>query len=136
MDKWKEIKERLKHLGGRVELLADGYELTLTKAHDGKKIFVMVYVDGTVDFEWTKTEDGKPLHPQGRFWRPMKRAAYRKKDYAALKRGWGKKEADRMVTPRVVGVVPNFGTEGAAVAHLKKHFPDLEIKVDEVADGF
>tara|TARA_R110001583_G_scaffold4918_2_gene27500 strand:+ start:616 stop:1020 length:405 start_codon:yes stop_codon:yes gene_type:complete len=132
MDKWKEIKERLKHLGGSVELLADGHTLSLSKAHDGKKIFVIVYVDGVVKGEWTKTEDGKPVHPEGRFWRPMKRAPHPKKLYAQAKRSFGKKEADRMVTPRVIGVVPNFGTEGAAVAHLKKHFPDLEIKADEV----
>lgn len=132
MDKWKEIKERLNHLHGSVELLADGHTLSMIKVHDGKKIFVRVYVDGYVDFKWTKTEDGKPVHAQGRFWRPMKRAAYPKKAYPSLKRIYGKKEADRMVTPRVIGVVPDFGTEGAAVAHLKKHFPDLEIKADEV----
>ncbi|WP_237673604.1 hypothetical protein [Vreelandella profundi] len=133
MDKWKTIKERLRHLGGSVELLADGHKLQLVKAHNGKRIFVRVFVDGSIDFEWTKTEGGKPVHPEGRFWRPMKRAAYSKKHYAALKRGWGKKEADRMITPRVIAVVPDFGTEGATVAHLKKHFPDLEIKADEVA---
>ncbi|MCL7931728.1 hypothetical protein [Halomonas llamarensis] len=133
MDKWAEIKERLKDLGGSVELLADGHKLQLVKMHDSKKIFVVVYVDGTVDFEWTKTEDGKPVHPQGRFWRPLKRAPHSKKVYASAKRAFGKKEADRMVTPRVIGVVPNFGTEGAVVAHLKKHFPDLEIQADEVA---
>ncbi len=133
MDKWKKIKERLAHLGGRVELLADGHRLSLVKAHDGKKIFVRVFVDGSVDFKWTKTEDGKPVLPEGRFWRPMKRAAYPKKAYPSLKRIYGKKEADRLVAPQVIGVVPDFGTEGAAVAHLKKHFPDLEIKADEVA---
>lgn len=133
MDKWKDIKERLRHLGGSVKLLADGYELTLTKAHDGKKIFVVVYVNGVVEGKWTETKDEKPVYPEGRFWRPVKRAAYRKKVYAHAKRAFGKKEADRMVTPRVVGVVPTFGTEGAAVAHLKKHFPDLEINDDEVS---
>ncbi|MCE8004250.1 hypothetical protein [Billgrantia ethanolica] len=133
MDKWGEIKERLRHLGGSVDLLADGYELSLVKAHDGKKIFVTVYVNGFVKGEWTKVEDGKPVHPEGRFWRPMKRAAYPKKVYARAKRAFGKKEADRMVTPRVIGVVPDLGTEGAVVAHLKKHFPDLEIKANEVA---
>lgn len=133
MDNRKKIKERLAHLGGRVELLADGHRLSLVKAHDGKKIFVCVFVDGSVDFKWTKTEDGKPVLPEGRFWRPMKRAAYPKKAHQSLKRIYGKKEADRLVAPQVIGVVPDFGTEGAAVAHLKKHFPDLEIKADEVA---
>lgn len=54
MDKWGEIKERLKHLGGSVELLADGHELALTKVHNGKQIFVRVYVDGFVKGEWDK----------------------------------------------------------------------------------
>ncbi|UEQ03209.1 hypothetical protein LMS44_18270 [Halomonas profundus] len=133
MDKWKDIKERLWHLGGSVKLLADGYELSLVKAHDGKKIFVVVYVNGAVEGKWTETKDEKPVYPEGRFWRPMKRAPHPKKMYASAKRVLGKKEADRMVTPRVVGVVPTFGTEGAAVAHLKQHFPDLEIKADGVA---
>lgn len=134
MDKWKEIKERLAHLGGSVDLLADGYTLSLVKAHDGKKIFVRVFVEGVAKGEWTKAEDGAPAHPEARFWRPMRRAAYRKKAYPHLKRVFGKKRADRMVMPQVIGFVPDFGTEGAAVAHLKKHFPGLEIKVkaDEV----
>ena len=134
MDKWKEIKERLAHLGGSVDLLADGYTLSLVKAHDGKKIFVRVFVEGVAKGEWTKAEDGAPVHPEARFWRPMRRAAYRKKAYPHLKRVFGKKKADRMVMPQVIGFVPDFGTEGAAVAHLKKHFPGLEIKAkaDEV----
>ncbi|WP_447926928.1 hypothetical protein [Vreelandella sp. EE27] len=133
MDKWKEIKARLAHLGDSVELLADGYTLNLVKAHDGKKIFVSVYVDGVIKGQWTDTKDGEPVHPEGRFWRPLKRAPHPKKHYAQFKRAFGKKEADRMVTPHVIGVVPTFGTEGSAVAHLKKHFPDLELKSDEVA---
>lgn len=127
MNKWDQIKERLEHLGSSVKLLADGHTLHLRKVHDRKKIFVIVYVNGQVKGEWTKAEDEKPVYPEARFWRPMKRAAYKKKAYASAKRAFGKKEADRMITPRVIGFVPDFGTEGAAVAHLKKHFPDLEI---------
>lgn len=128
MNKWEEIKDALNHLGGSITLLADGHELTLRKSHNGKKIFVVVWVDGEVKGEWTKHKDGKPAYPEGRFWRPMKRATYKKKNYAAIKRAFGKKEADLTTTPRVIGFAPDFGTEGSAVAHLKKHFPDLEIK--------
>ncbi|MDM8181277.1 hypothetical protein [Marinobacter salarius] len=127
MSKWDEIKSRLEHLGGSVELLAGGHKLSLMKLHDRKRIFVRVYVDDLVKMEWTEAKDEQPVHSEGRFWRPMKRAAYPKKVYTSAKRALGKKEADRMVTPRVIGFVPDFGTEGAAVAHLKKHFPDLEI---------
>lgn len=133
MDKWQEIKNHLEHLGGTVKLLADGYELTLRKVHDGKKIFVVVYVDGYQKGEWTKAEEGKPVHPEARFWRPLKRAAWEKKALPQLKRVYGKKRAEQMVTPRVIAFVPDFGTEGSAVAHLKKHFPDLEIKPDKEA---
>lgn len=135
MNKWDEIKRRLEHLGGSVNLRADGHKVTLRKVHDGKRIFVVVYVDDYQRGEWTEEKDGKPVHPEARFWRPLKRAMYRKKGYNQFKRAFGKKEADRMVTPRVIGFVPDFGTEGAAVTHLKKHFPDLEIiEREEPAD--
>lgn len=135
MSKWGEIKSRLEHLGGSVKLLADGHEVSLRKAHNGKTIFVIVYVDGHIKGEWTKAEDEKPVHPEARFWRPVKRAAYKKKGYSQLKRVFGKKEADQMVTPRVIGFVPDFGTEGSAVAHLKKYFPDLEILEPKETDA-
>ena len=128
MNKWQEIKDALKHLGGSATLLADGHELALRKVHNGKRIYVVVYVDGCLKGEWTSVEDQKPVHPEARFWRAVKRTQYnKKKNYSNLKRVFGKKEADQMVTPRVIGFVPDFGTEGAVVTHLKKHFPDLEI---------
>lgn len=133
MSKWDEIKSRLERLGDQVTLLADGHEITLQKVHNGKEIFVTVYVDGYQRGVWTEQKDGQPVHPEARFWRPMRRAMYKRKGYASLKRAFGKKEADRLVTPQVIGFVPHFGTEGSAVAHLKKHFPDLEIKQDEEA---
>lgn len=134
MSKWNEIKKRLEHLGGQVTLLADGHKVDLRKVHNGKEIFVTVYVDGYQRGIWTEEKDGKPVYPEARFWRPMRRAMYQKKGYASLKRAFGKKEADRMVTPQVIGFVPHFGTEGSAVAHLKKHFPDLEIVEPKPAD--
>lgn len=134
MDKWQEIKKRLEHLGGSVDLIADGCELGLRKVHDGKRIFVSVYVNGYIKAKWIKADDdGRPVHPEARFWRPMKKAAWSKKDYRDLRKIWGKRKADAMITPRVVAFVPDFGTEGSVVAHLKKHFPDLEIKQPEGA---
>lgn len=133
MSKWDEIKSRLEHLGGSVELLADGHTVTLRKVHNLKRIFVVVYVDGYQRGIWTESKDGKPVHPEARFWRPMKRAACQKKAYNSLKRVYGKKKADQLVTPQVVAFVPEFGTEGAAVAHLKKHFPDLELIYEEAS---
>lgn len=130
MDKWKEIKNRLAGLFGSVPLLADGYELGLRKVNNGRKIYVAVYVNGWIDGKWSTAKDGKPVHPEARFWRPVKKAAWGKKDYKSLKIAFGKKRADEMTTPRVICFVPEFGTENSVVAHLKKHFPDLEIKTE------
>lgn len=128
MDKWQEIQRRLVYLGGHVDLLADGYELNLRKVHNGKRIFVVVYINSELKDIWTEEKDGQPVYPEARFWRPRKQATYPKKHYKQLKRVFGKRKADDMITPKVIGFVPDFGTEGAVVAHLKKHFPDLEIK--------
>lgn len=133
MSKWDEIKSRLEDLGGSVTLLADGHEVRLYKVHNGKRIFIVVYVDGRIRGEWFAAEDGQPMSPEARFWRPVKRAAYKRKGYSQLKRAFGKKKADQLVTPQVVAFAPDFGTAGSAVAHLKKHFPNLEIKPDEGA---
>lgn len=128
MDKWDEIKQRLAHLGGHVDLVVGSYTVNLRKVHNGRRIFVVVYVNGQMKGIWTEQKDGKPVHPEGCFWRPVKRTTCPKKHYKQLKRVFGKREADDMVTPKVVCFAPDFRTEGAAVAHLKKHFPDLEIK--------
>jgi len=133
MSKWEEIKSRLENLGGSVKLLADGHEVSLYKVHDGKRVFVSVYVDGYVKGEWMMTDKGQPLHPESRFFRPAKKALWSRKQLPALRKIYGKKKAEEMVKPRVIAFMPDFGTEGSAVAHLKKHFPDLEIKPDEEA---
>ena len=127
MNKWDQIKDRLKHLGGSVDLRADGHKVTLRKVHDGKKIFVTVYVDDYMRGKWILPKDGGPAYPEARFLRPVKRAAWKPSQLPNLKKVFGKKKAEEMTTPRVVAFMPDFGTEGSAVAHLKKHFPDLEI---------
>lgn len=127
MNKWDEIKQRLEHLGGSVKLLADGHEVSLRKVHDGKRVFISVYVDGYIKGKWTAAEEGKPVYPEGRFFRPAKSAVWSRKQLPNLKKIYGKKKAEEMVKPRVICFLPEFGTEGSAVAHMKKHFPDLEV---------
>lgn len=134
MSKWDEIKSRLEHLGGSVKLLADGHEVSLHKVHDGKRVFVSVYVDGYIKGKWTMADQGKPAYPEARFFRPTKSAVWSKKQLPNLKKIYGKKKAEEMVKPRVIAFLPEFGTERSAVAHLKKHFPDLEILEPKPAD--
>lgn len=84
MNKWQEIKDALKHLGGSITLLADGYKLSLRKVHNGKKIYVVVYVNDYFKGAWTNVEDQKPVHPEARFWRAVKRTQYNKKKLQQL----------------------------------------------------
>lgn len=126
-DKWQKMKQALRPSYGHVKIEADGYTVDLMKASDGEKIWVQVWVNGVFEGRWTAHEDGLPKYPEGRFLRPMKRATWKRSQFAELKKIFGKKQAEEMITPRVIGFLPDFGTAGSAVAHFKKHFPECRL---------
>ncbi|MDX1464100.1 MAG: hypothetical protein R3215_00175 [Halomonas sp.] len=133
MDKWKVLEEQLQGVFASATILADGHEVTLQKRLDGEKLVVVVYVDGWIKGAWMSVDDqGEPKHPEGRFWRPMKRRAWKLKQYKELKKVFGKKKADEMTALRTVAVTPYWNSPRTLISHLKKHFPDLEPKTDEV----
>lgn len=133
MNKWQQLEEQLKGVFGSATVLADGHEVTLQKRLDGEKLVIQVYVDGWIKGEWWSVdEQGQPVHPEGRFWRPMKRRAWQLKQYKELKKVFGKKKADEMTAQRTVAVTPCWGSPRPLISHLKKHFPDLELKNSEV----
>lgn len=133
MNKWQQLEEQLKGVFGCATILADGHEVTLQKRLDGEKLVIQVGVDGWIKGEWCRVdEQGQPVHPEGRFWRPMKSRVWKLKRYKELKKVFGKKKADEMTALRTVAVTPYWGSPRTLVSHLKKHFPDLELKADEV----
>lgn len=133
LDKWQKMRLALRPSFGRVQLEVDGYEVSLNKASDGEKIWVQVWVNGSFKGCWTSAKDGLPVHPEGRFLRPMKRAIWKPSKYEDLKKVFGKKRAEEMTTPRVIGFLPDFGTARSAVAHFKKNFPECRIIEPEEA---
>lgn len=134
-DKWQKMTQALRPSYGSVKIEVDGYTVDLQKASNGEKIWVQAWVNGTFEGRWTAQQDGLPKYPEGRFLRPMRRAIWKRSKLAELKKVFGKKKAEEMVTPEVVGFLPDFGTAGSAVAHFKKHFPECRlIEPGELAD--
>ncbi|AXY41618.1 hypothetical protein [Halomonas sp. JS92-SW72] len=133
MNKWQQLEEQLKGVFGSATILADGHEVIFQKRLDGEKLVIQVGVDGWIKGTWHKVDEhGNPEHPEGRFWRPMKRRAWQLKQYKELKKVFGKKKADEMTALRTVAFSPYWGSPRPLISHLKRHFPDLELKRDEV----
>ncbi|KGE77666.1 hypothetical protein [Halomonas salina] len=134
MDKWQQIAGSLKGAFGTITVIADGHEVAFYKRVDGERLVIETYVDGWIKGKWTSVDEhGRPEHPEGRFYRPRNRRAWPLKEYSRLKRVFGKKKADEMIALRTIIVSPIWNSPKTLISHLKKHFPDLEIKADEVA---
>ncbi|MEX0745295.1 MAG: hypothetical protein WD118_06805 [Phycisphaeraceae bacterium] len=134
MDKWQELEKRLTGVFGGATVLADGHEVSFQKRLDGEKLVIQVGVDGWIRGEWWKVdEQGQPVHSEGRFWCPLRSRAWPLKEYKSLKKVFGKRKADEMTALRVVAVTPAWGSPKRLISHLKKHFPELELKAKEVA---
>ena len=52
-EEWKQAEEKLNSAFGRVDLLVDGYAITIRKEPcDKMRLGLTVYVDGTIKGEW------------------------------------------------------------------------------------
>jgi len=140
LDKWQNLEGRLSGLFGCAVALAGGHEIQMVKGRDGERLVIQVYVDGSIKGEWTKAENGQPLHPEARFWRPYRCRSWPLKEYPALKRAFGKRKADQMTALKTVAFIPTWNSPRTLVRHLRKQFPDLELQdrdqsLDALAGG-
>lgn len=132
LDKWQQLEARLRGVFGDATAVAGGHEVRFVKRLDGESLVIEVYVDGWIKGEWSKAdESGEPVHPEGLFWRPYRSRAWKLKQYAQLKRAFGKKKADQMTALKTVAYLPSWNSPKTLVRHLKKRFPDLELKASE-----
>lgn len=128
MSKWKQLEEKLQGAFSNVELRAGGHSVTLRQRLYKRRLVIEPWVDGAMKGEWFQVdEERKPKHSEGRFWRPMRARAYRLKDYKAIKKAFGKRQADDMTSLKVVGLMPFWESPRSLIAHLKREFPDLEL---------
>lgn len=134
MNKWQQLEEKLGGMFGSATILADGHEVTFRKVLHGEKLVIRVGVDGWIKGEWMLVDDKEqPLHSEGRFYRPHRFRPFKLKDYPNLKKVFGKKKADEMTALRVISFDYCWKSPRSLISHLKRNFPDLEIKADEVA---
>lgn len=132
MDKWKKLAKQLEGVFGQASILADGYEVSFyKKVGDGDKLVIETFVNHQFKGIWTRNIGTEPEHPEGRFFYPVKRAAWPKSKYPELKKVFGRKEADELVTPKVIMFSPVWGSARTLIAHLKRNFPDLELIDDQ-----
>ncbi len=127
-EKWSRMEAALGTLFGAVNFTAAGHDVRCIKRPHGNRLVVEVYVDGWIKGEWSKAdENGDPAHPEGWFWRPYRSRPWKLKQYAQLKRAFGKKKADQMTALKTVAYLPSWNSPKTLVRHLKKRFPDLEL---------
>lgn len=131
LTKWQLLEKRLAPPSLGATVLAGGHEVRLANRMDGRRLVVVAYVDGWIEGIWSEADsEGNPVYPQAWFWRPMRSRLWPLKKHSQLKKVFGKKEADRMTELRTVAFQPDWKSAKSLVRHLKKHFPDLELKED------
>ncbi|KZB51107.1 hypothetical protein [Thalassospira xiamenensis] len=126
-DKWKQLEQSLDGLFCYVKVKADGHEVTFVKRKEGQRLIIAVFVDGVMEGDWYKAKDEKPVYPQARFWCPKRGRPWPLKQYAGLKKIYGKREADQMTAMKTLAFLPAWGSPKSLVRHLKKNFPDLAV---------
>jgi len=138
MDKWKSLEKQLQGIFCKVKATVDGYDLEFKKVLDGEKLVVAVFVNGFfMKGPWSSVDaNGKPEHPEGRFWCPKKMRAYPVKKHAQLKRLFGKKKADQMTALRVAYLLPSFSSPKTLVTFYRKHFPELKLVCDNCGETY
>ena len=137
MDKWKSLEKQLKGVFSQVKATVDGYDLTFKKQLDGEKLVVAVFVNDFIKGPWSSVDvDGKPEHPEGRFWCPKKMRTWPAKKHAELKRIFGKKKADQMTALRVSYLLPSFSSPKTLITFYRKHFPELKLVCDNCGETY
>lgn len=135
MNKWQQIAESLKGAFGTITVIADGHEVSFHKGVYGEKLVIETWVDGHIKGAWMAVDDqGAPVHPEGRFYRPRKHRVYALKQHAKLKRVFGKKRADEMTALRIYMLDPTWNSPKTLVSHLKKSFPNLEVVQEDAPE--
>ena len=133
-DQKKELIGRLGHPWGAVDLLCDGFNVTLrVECMKELQYCVVVYVNGRWKGEWT---NGNKEFPEQKFMRKSVRKIFTPKQLRQLEKILGKrkvaKDPDYQKTYTMFH--PYFGTGRAAINHLCKVCDSIEIKKDTEND--
>lgn len=129
---WEFVKKQLDSgTYGRVELLADGFEVSFMRGLVSKNtIGIMTYVNGVFKMGWCSSLNGGPSEEARRFFRTAKKSiqVVRGKEREKYIRKWGKralKELDARLS--ITYKTPVWGSFKALRAHLVKENVSLEL---------
>ena len=119
-DQWKQAEDML-YIWRIVELLIDGYKVQLQLMQDGTKNEIMVYVNGTIKWNWVSLD----CEERRKFWCESKKTLIKKYD---KKSGLTKKEYEQLKAkyPPVVAYSPFFKSFRTLKSQFIKHNTDIE----------
>lgn len=83
---------------------------------------VMIYVDGFVRAEWLMSDSA---HPQTAFMRRSTKKLHTKKEIDLIRKGCGKKMADKAAAKIFIWYHPDFASGTRAINHLLRAADDL-----------
>lgn len=122
-----ELSARLNVPFGRVQLICDGYEITLcTERWKGMTFRVITYVNGVWKGIWISSVN---QHPEQKFMRRSERSLCSPKHRAALEKIMGKRRAqkDSYLNAKLITYHVDWASGKAAINHLAKVCDAIEI---------
>ncbi|CAB5597409.1 Uncharacterised protein [Pseudomonas putida] len=104
---WDELKEQMNTPYGSMKLKCDGFDVELVQViQAGKKSWgTTVYVNGYIRGMWLNCDNktGATEHEETRrFYRKITRGLYTPKQLEALRKIWGKREADKRAAQKFI----------------------------------
>lgn len=131
-EEWAEIKERLSGVWGCVDLLIDGYQVSLHRGQvSTNTLGIAMYVDGWSKGEWFVfyDEDTPKELPEitKRFCATRKKAKYGAKHVKDMEKILGKRKCKKNGWyKKQISHEPWWRTAGPMIAHFKKHNHNIE----------
>lgn len=120
IEQWKQAEEML-YSWRIVELLIDGYKVQLQLMQHGTKLDIIVYVNGTIKWNWVSLD----CEERRKFWCESKRPLLKRYEKG---KGLTKKEYERLKAkyPPVVSYSPFFKSFRTLKSQFIKHNTDIE----------
>lgn len=117
---WAAVEMELSSPWGDVELLCDGFKLTVqVRRVKPLKYAMLVYVDGVVKGVWSNAD--KPCEEQRRFMRPVSVKLHKPADLAKLKPLYSAKQFREMSSRKYEYFLPQWNSFKPLQRHLLKN---------------
>lgn len=120
-EEWAEVEKKLQSPWGSVDLMCDGYKLTLQVQRDKMRLIIMIFVDGEFKGIWFNE-----CEERRRFFQPCKRKIYKAKTF----KGFSKRTLKSMqIDPNetITHYRPFWTAFRPLKAHLIKNNTSIEL---------